>query len=1030
VNLEQRLKTCSERLRQFACFDLLPGWDALTDGHVTLDPVRRLLVWPRGQEPRTLRQTWQVPPALNGLPLQGATVRLKVLWWADWAEIWANGTRLYEGDLFDRDCRLLLVSDLQVGDTFTFEIGLNSPAHDDGALQTSQLLFEYPHRACDPGKLADELAVLRACLHLFRNPTVDWDTILDRLEALLANPPELTFWAELHAIRNSLLPLGKLLKQRTVYLLGNAHIDVAWLWPIAETRQVVRRTFQSVLSLQHQYLQLTFNQSTALSYQWIEESHPEIFRQIQAAVAAGRWELTGGMWVEPDCNLPSGEALVRQILYGKSYFRERFQQEITIAWMPDSFGFCWQLPQILAKSGFRVFITQKLSWNDTHRFPHRVFFWEGLDGSRILTYFCNEIGQGIDPEAIATQVSGYEQQHGLDCSLWLFGVGDHGGGPTADMLDLADCWADSEFFFTLKHGTAEQFADDLQQDLDAAKLPIWRDELYLELHRGVYTSKADQKRQNRQLEFRLRTVEQLRAIAALTGRLTYPFEELTAAWQGLLTNQFHDILPGSAIPEVFEDADRTWADIRNTCTRLVDEIDALDSNAGDGQSPTGGHRLCLWNGHNWPRSELVELEGSDDCDLNGVTAVLQESTQTLLPIQSVEDGLLFRANVPSVGWESFACVRDDLQSDNTARQMNAPVALEVSPKHLENAYLRVELDSETGTIVQLHDKQTGQLLLSGPADLQLFEDGGQYWDAWNIDPEYEHKQLDELQFRSLQVLETGPLRVVIRVIRTFRQSTIQQDIQLEADAAFLTVRTEIDWQEEHVLLKASFPLSFTAEFATYEIPFGAIARPTCDLSSDATPPVERAKWEVPAHHWADMSGAGIGLSVLNDCKYGYDAKPGQLRLSLLRSPTWPHPTSDRGHHSFSYRLVPHRGDWRAAGVVALGYDFNNPLAIYPSIPHSPQSLFSTSSANIILTAFKPAENRSGWIVRWYESWGQKGLVTIRTSWPLSSVRECDLVETPISNFLCERHSFDCEFQPYEIKTFHLQFFERSGLHTV
>ncbi|WP_038026925.1 glycoside hydrolase family 38 C-terminal domain-containing protein [Synechococcus sp. PCC 7336] len=994
-------------LRQQAVLDLMAGWQASPAGDTRtwLEPERRIWMWPRGQQRQIFRQTWQVPDRLGVLPLEGATLRLKLLWWAAAAEIWVNGDRVCAGDLFDRDCRLPLSVAAIAGERFELELRLESPGHDDGALMVSQIVAEYPQRVCDPGRLADELAVLQSCRPLLDSGEDEtaWDGQAwgDRLLEVFERPIDDRIWEQLGQLRGELLPFGRQLKQRRVYLLGNAHIDVAWLWPIAETQAVVQRTFESVLNLQRQFPKMTFNQSTALSYGWIERHYPALFETVRQAVQQGWWELTGGMWVEPDCNLPCGEALVRQVLYGQRYFRERFDRQVKVAWNPDSFGFCGQLPQILAKSGFEVFITQKLTWNDTNSFPHQLFWWEGLDGSRILTYFCNELGQGIEPEAIAQSVVQWERDCGTRESLWLYGVGDHGGGPTADMLNVASSWGQDDLFFSLEPATAEAFFDRLKPNLDQLELAVWRDELYLEFHRGTYTSKADRKRQNRQLEVWLTNVEKLRAIAAIEANIPYPQQDLQAAWQTFLTNQFHDILPGSAIPEAFADADRADGEVRRVCREA---IAALADGNGDRD------RFSVWNLLNWERRELVELSDTD-WNLENVSGVLEIETSQVLPIQVTDSGLMFPARVASMGAAQFQLLRGAIAA---LPEVDSP--LEVAGDRLENRYVRVQIDLKTGEIGQIVDKRSGRALLSGNAELQVFDDRGQYWDAWNIDPEYEAKRLEGLKLVAIEVVESGPLRASVRVVWQFRRSRLQQEIQLEADAAFVTVCNQWDWQESHLLLKANFPLAFSAPLATYEIPFGAIERSTLGETSQ-----ERAKWEVPALRWANLSGDGMGLAVLNDCKYGYDAKPNGLRLTLLRSPTWPDPNSDLGRHEFVYRLVPHAGNWRAAGIVRQGWHLNN--ALYP-LPQGSISgdrpLIEIDSEAIVLAAWKRAEDGAGWIVRLYESCGESVTTEVQVSQAIGSLQVCDLLENAMSELPARGDRFAVTFKPFEIQTYRLQ----------
>jgi alpha-mannosidase len=928
-----------------------------------------------------LKQIWQVPEIYAGLPTLGAIIRLNLIWWADICEVWVNGEKVQEGDLFDQKCRLLLTQKAEVNQEFILEIKLNSTKHDIGALQLSEIVFEYPHQPCDPDRLATELEILQTYIPIVSKHQIDLQplaTAANRLDSLFSQSPSSeSFFAQLAEIRQPLLQYRDFLKQRQIYIHGNSHIDVAWLWAIAETKNAMQRTFTSALNLQKSYPELIFNQSTAVSYQWMEQEYPELFARIQSAVAEGKWELIGGMWVEPDGNLPSGESLIRQILYGQEYFRAKFDREVKIAWLPDTFGFHWQMPQILLKSGFEAFVTQKLLWNDTNKFPHQIFWWEGADGSRIFTYFSNEIGQGLEPVAIAKYLATQEEKHHIPETAWLYGVGDHGGGPTADMLALGREWADSPMFFQMQPSTLEKFLLNLKEKLPA-DLPIWQDELYLEFHRGTFTTKADQKRQNRQMEVLLGNTEKFSAIAYLTNQIPYPQAELETAWQGLLLNQFHDILPGTSIPEVFTDADRTWAEAREICDRLL-SVDASHQQTSNLQS---------WNFLNWQRSQLIRLADNSLCWLE---------------------------NIPSFGFAELETV--------AIRETNQPLSVtsENNKFYLENIYLRVEIEAKTGVISQIFDKRSQKKILQSPSELQFFEDKGQYWDAWNIDPNYENKKLESVTLESIEIPENCSLLVAIQIVQKFRNSTFIQEIQLTAFEPFITINNFVDWQEEYTLVKVAFPVNWQASYATYEIPMGTIQRSTLGETPEA-----KAKWEVPAQYWADISSErdALGLAILNDSKYGYDAKPDCLRLTLLRSPNWPSPNSDRGHHQFTYRLVPHQGDWRKANIVQLGQELNNPIALKISpIQENSQSFISISAPNIILSAFKRSQDQSGWIIRLYEAHGQSTETDIGIAshlLQLANVWECDLMENKnnlISLVNNTENSFKVTFKPYKIKTF-------------
>ena len=485
MTIATKLEQAIAKLQALTKIDLITTWlgEIPQSGAIYFAPSQKI----------NLYQRWQVPAEYAH-----TKIYLNLVWWAEMVEILINGKKVQEGDLFDQKGRILLTDDATEADVFNLEIKFTSPHHDRGALQKSEVIICYGNQNCDPYPFAQELIVISHYLPLLKHYECQLDIITEELQRVLNNPDLL--FNDLANIRGSLINLlSEFFQDRKLYILGNAHIDVAWLWAIAETKDVIQRTFTSVLGLQKHYPELIFNQTTALFYQWLEQQ-PDLFAKIQTQVKAKTWEITGGMWVEPDCNLPSGESLIRQILYGKIYFQQQFNIDVKVAFLPDTFGFNFQLPQILAKSGYTAFVTQKLSWNDTNKFPYQVFWWQGLDGSKIFTYFCNDLGVGIEPQAIAKYASQLEQNHQIKDSMWLYGVGDHGGGPTADMLDLGREWSNSPLFMELIPTSFEAYLPRLMS-LD---LPTWHDELYLEFHRGTYTTKADQKLKCRQTEINLK----------------------------------------------------------------------------------------------------------------------------------------------------------------------------------------------------------------------------------------------------------------------------------------------------------------------------------------------------------------------------------------------------------------------------------------------------------------------------------------------------------------------------------------------
>ncbi|NET34208.1 MAG: alpha-mannosidase [Cyanothece sp. SIO1E1] len=971
---------------------------------------RHHIAWLAGQHVFWLCQQITVPQALNHYPLAGLTLRLALTWWAEVAEIFVDGQPVQTGDLFDHSARIVLSQTAAVGQVFVVALRLVSPGHDQGALVRSRCMYEVPVGEADalcpePGFVADELTVLQQYLTQLAPEKLDdlagaiapldWSTLSERS----------TFDQFLAELRQRLQPLGDWLKHRHVGFVGHAHLDMAWLWPVSETWAVAERTFKSVLQLQQDFPALIFCHSTPALYAWIEANRPALFAAIQQQVAAGRWEIAAGLWVEPELNLVNGESIVRQVLYGQRYVQEKFGHLSAIAWLPDSFGFCWQLPQILKQGGIEYFVTQKLRWNDTTEFPHQVFWWRSPDGTQIFSLTAPPIGEAIDPIKISTYGADWEHQTGTQAALWLPGVGDHGGGPTRDMLETAQRWQQSPLFPQLNSTTALDFLRQLETTLTSpqcqnpdSKLSVWNDELYLEFHRGCYTSHADQKLQNRRCEDLLYQAELLAALATLTAATPYPKAELESAWKQMLFNQFHDILPGSSIPQVFVDANHDWSNVQQVSTRILRQsLGAIATQIALPPSPhPDAQPILVFNCLNWMRSELVTVALPANapsvchwqvCDSTG------QSLQTQQPTVSSDSLLFLATDIPAVGYKIFW-----LSPSPSSLLPNLSLA---ENWVLENSSLRVTINPGTGDLSSVFDKINHREVLSGPGNrLQAFHDRGQYWDAWNIDPNYAEHPRPSVKLKAIRWLEQGPLRSRLQVVRQIGQSEFHQDYILETHASILKIVTTVDWQERQVLVKTAFPFTINADQATYEIPCGAIQRPTQPQT-----PHEKAKWEVPALHWADLSQANYGVSLLNDCKYGYDSQPGQLRLTLLRSPNWPDPDADRGQHQFTYALYPHAGSWQTAKTVQQGYELNLPLQVWPYSPLATAqnknqqplkptgSLIDLGAKNLILTALKQSEDAPDqFILRCYECQGERANLTLQSDLNLRVIDPVNLLE--------------------------------------
>ncbi|MBW4674317.1 MAG: alpha-mannosidase [Desmonostoc geniculatum HA4340-LM1] len=983
------------------------------------------IAWTGGKKVLWLVQKLVVPQDLQGYPLAGLSLRLALVWWADAAEIYVNGELALEGDLFDSSPRVLLSRGVTPGEEFIVSLRLVSPGHCDGALVRSLLIYESnDDNNPDPGFVADELAVLQLYLQKFAPEKLDVlveavGEVTNRQDAKDAE------WGELvKSLRQNLIQskiqVALSAHQRCdlkskILLLGHAHLDLAWLWPVSETWNAAQNTFASVLKLQADFPELIFCHSTPALYAWVEEHRPDLFRAIQAQVAAGRWEVVGGMWVEPELNLIAGESIVRQLLYGQRYIQQKFGKLSTVVWVPDSFGFCATLPQFFANAGIEYFVTQKLRWNDTTKFDYGAFWWRSPDGSEVFSFMSASIGEAIDPIKMASYALEWHSQTDLPQSLWLPGVGDHGGGPTRDMLETAQRWQKSPFFPNLEFTTAEKYLHEISQSkIQNPKSKIesltWNDELYLEFHRGCYTTHADQKRWNRRCEGLLYEAELFATLANISCGVRYPKAEIEAAWKQVLFQQFHDILPGSSITQVYLDALPQWQQVEEVGRKILQEsLLAIASHITLPQPPKPNSLpIFIFNSLNWQRSEVVSLTLPTPATITQHWQIYDASGKLLVSQLSQPSTLLFLASdIPPVGYRLFW-----LSPSSPSSPSSAPPPEWI----LENEFLRVVVNHDTGDLSSVFDKTYQREVLSGAGNqLQAFKDSGQYWDAWNIDPNYAQHPLPPTNLQSIEWVEQGAVENRVRVVRQLGESEFCQDYILQAGSPLLKIYSQVNWQENQVLVKAAFPLNIEADFATYEIPCSAIRRPTKPQT-----PAEKAKWEVPALRWADLTSEineGLyGISLLNDCKYGYDAKQNQLRLTLLRSPNWPDPEADRGLHEFTYALYPHTNSWQSAHTVQRGYELNTPLQVIlnplptpqspvPSpqspipTPHSPlptpdrASFLHLSSENLILMAFKPAEdNPEQLILRCYECHGETAELSLQSKLGFRLKNTVDLLE--------------------------------------
>lgn len=1021
------------------------------------------LVFPSGREVKWLAQQIIIPQTLQGYPIEGLSLRLVLTWWAADAQIFINGELVQQGDLFDSSARVLITDHAQPGQEYLITIRLISPHHDIGALMRSHLIYEQVNtpQNIDPGFVADEITVLSKYLSQFK-PT-DLDILATALDGFNWDNLEQAdkFTEDLAQLRSRLLPLAQDIKQRRFNLLGHAHLDMAWLWTTDETYQVAERTFKSGLNLQQDFPALTFGHTSPALYEWIEHNRPELFESIQNAVKSNRWEILGGMWVEPETNLVCGESLIRQLIYGQQYYQEKFGEIAKVAWLPDSFGFTWQLPQIMQQCGIEYFVTGKLHWNDTTKFPHGCFWWESPDGTQLLTLMSPPNVTGVmdtNPITMANYGVDWEVQTGLQEIFWLPGVGDHGGGPTRDMLEVAAKWQNSPFFPQIEFATAIDYlkriggvsdikgngaqsrlsrlvcGQDAEEDkqktqgnaegvegieedkgITQHQFPIWQDELYLELHRGCYTVHADQKRYNRRCERLLYEAELWSTLATLLCGDRFDIQPLFSnikriiekegfcqadpqqlieiAWKKVLFNQFHDILPGTSIAEVFTEANQDW----ETAIALGESLlqHALDTIASSIKLPQPPQAdavpIVVFNSLNWKRSQVVTLEDSRFNHDNLFWLWDHQGNKISASCDRPGKLSFLAQNIPGVGYSLYWLC----QSSGT-RSLDEFKADYL----LENNYLKVIVNPQTGDLDSIFDKNNKREILRSPGNkLQAFTDRGQYWDAWNIDPEYPEKQLSDTQLKSIEWLENSELRQVIRVVKQFNSSQFIQDYILEQQTNLLTIENTVDWQETHVMIKVAFPLNLTSDYVTYEIPCSTIKRTTKPETA-----AEKAQWEVSALNWADLTDteADYGVSLLNNCKYGYDAQPDQLRLTLLRAATWPDPQSDRGIHHFTYSIYPHQHSWQEANTVRQGYELNTNLhtVILPQPEQKKQNsqqlptrseLLNLSADNLILMALQ-LSNQQNLTMRCYEAWGTEAKIELRSDVNLELAHQIDCLE--------------------------------------
>ena len=826
---------------------------------------------------------------------------------------------------------------------------------------------------------------------------------------------------------------------QTVACMGHAHIDVAWLWPLAETIRKCARTFSTAVHYMDRYPEYCFVQSQPHLYEFTRDNYPGLYKRIKAKARSGQWVPTGCMWVEADCNVTSGESLVRQTLFGTRFFQKEFGHQVACLWLPDVFGYSAAMPQILKRSGIDYFLTQKISWCQFTTFPYHTFWWEGIDGTRVLAHFppANDYNSQLKPSQMRGAAARYREKDRSPIQAVPYGFGDGGGGPTREQLERLRRYRDLEGMPRLAPMSPADFFQRLEAESE--DLRTWVGELYLELHRGTLTTQANNKKLNRKAELALRDAEMLSAMTLPAGRV-YPQAALNDAWKTLLLNQFHDIIPGSSIALVYQDSDRHYgqilaaaADVKQSALEhYAKQVDTR--NLPQVANLREGALVLALNSLSWERHDVVAANVPRLRRDRSYVAVAPDGTES--PVQLCGDGLArFVATVPSCGHAVFhirpvPSRRLQALREGSQGSASAPPIVQATERGMENDVIRLRFDRR-GRIRSIVDKRNRREIVPRGAvanQLILFEDKPANWDAWDIDIFYNDKPLEvDGKLLSIEVKETGPVGAVVRVRRAFSKSVVSQDIILVAGSPRIDFLTTVEWGDEReVLLKAAFPVDVHSDKARYEIQFGNVERPT-----HWNTPWDFGRFEVAGHKWADLSEGDYGVALLNDAKYGHDIHGNVLRLSLLRAPKMPDPTADVGKtHRFTYSLLPHAGDY-TNGVVREGYQLNVPVTatVVPSrapskarraMPMgSTASLFAITGDNVLIDTIKKAEDDDGIILRLYEAHACRGRRTLTIGLPCAKVVETDLMEREERELKLRNGKVALAFKPFQIRTLKL-----------
>ena len=790
-----------------------------------------------------------------------------------------------------------------------------------------------------------------------------------------------------------------------VTMLGHTHIDVAWLWRLRHTREKTARSFSTVNRLMEKYPEYIFIQTQPQLYDYLKEDYPDIYEHIKRRVAEGRWEPSGAMWVECDCNLASGESIIRQILVGKNFFKKEFDYESEYLWLPDVFGYSWALPQILKKSGVNTFMTTKISWNDTNRLPYDTFIWRGMDGSEVTTHFVtttelNDVTYTYNGESRPYAIKGvWDNYRNKDLNrdlLISYGFGDGGGGPTREMIKYIEAAKLMPGIPNVETGRATEYFRKLNETIKEnpynGYLPVWDGELYLEFHRGTYTSQGYNKKMNRFMEYKLREEEMLSVFAEKLFNKPYNREEFLKAWKIVLCEQFHDILPGSSIHEVYEDSHEEYE-------RALEYIKQATKAAKASFVNEMEDAFTLFNQANWERDSIVKIPAVAE------TYEYTDSEGNTLP--SHRCGEQDHVYVKGLRPLAFSTITRRAKASNEASSF--------TENTVETPYYIVCWDDK-GRLVRLYDKSADrEVIPEGKFAnvIQIFEDKPRCFDAWELESTIDLKK-EEIPCDGNIVKTKNELGYFIHFTFNYNNSKIMQTMCLYNDKRRIDFKTIVDWKESQKILKTAFSVDIRGVFARYDVQEGNIVRPITRNTS-----WEAAKFEVVAHKWADLSETGYGVALLNDCKYGYDIKEDTMRLSLLKSATDPDYSADYGTHEFTYSLYPHKEEWYNAGLEEEAFDLNSPVVVLDGASAlGNESLIGFDAENVVLDAFKKAENEEAYVLRFHEYTGRRGRLTLTTGLKFDSWCESDLMENPLGEW--KQTAIEVEVKPYEIKTIMLK----------